>query len=98
VSQVTADGQPAVSAEHVASIIGRFMTILKRPVAFNVHTIAISSIKQLFITFQPLTQHVSAVNGHLQVFNYVKSIMLHFVLFNPSLCLDHFVLKMFPLV
>jgi hypothetical protein len=37
---------------------------------------------QLFTLFiaQPLTQYVSAINAHLQVFRYAKSATLHLVL------------------
>jgi hypothetical protein len=51
--------------------------VFKHLVAFNVHTIAIPPIMQIFIIFKPLTQHVSAINGHLQDFNYANSVTLH---------------------
>jgi hypothetical protein len=48
------------------------------------------SVMQLFtFTILPLTQHVSAANGHPQVFHYAKPATLHVVSSNPWMCLKN---------
>jgi hypothetical protein len=55
---------------------------------YNVY-IQFPSIMQLStLNFLPLTQQVSAADGHPQVFHYAKPDTLHLVLSNPCVCLN----------